>query len=121
MMHIFNTRVLIAVVAAGVVGTLVNTAALALVVSPDRLALALVPGRYVVAIALCLALPFLARKVGGLGFFAIGILWLTVAASVLAKLVFGVGAPWMMVLGFNFVYAVAAIAIYHLIAVKLVK
>lgn len=119
MMDIFTTRALMGVVVAGVVGTLVNTVAVALVVSPDRLALALVPGRYAVAIALCLALPLLARKVGGLGFFAIGILWLTVAASVLAKFVFGVGAPWAMVLGFNFVYAIAALAAYHLVTVKL--
>ena len=121
MMDILTSRSLIAVVVAGIVGTLVNTIAVALVVSPDRLALALVPGRYAVAIALCLALPLLARKVGGLKFFAIGTVWLTVAASVLAKLVFGVGAPWTMVLGFNLVYAIAAMATYHLIAVKLEK
>lgn len=121
MFDIFTARALIAVVAAGVVGTLVNTVAVALVVSPDRLALALVPGRYAVAIAPCLALPLLARKVGGPGFFAIGALWLTVAASVLAKFVFGVGALWGMVLGFNLVYAIAAIAAYHVIAVKLAK
>jgi len=121
MKDIFTTRVLIAVIVAGIVGTLANTFALALVASPDRMALALVPGRYAVAIALCVALPFLVRKIGGIGFFTIGILWLTVAASVLAKLVFGVGAPWIMVLGFNLIYAVAAIAAYQFIAVKLVR
>ncbi len=115
-MDVFTRRTLLAVVAAGVVGTLANTVALALVVSSDRLALALVPGRYAVAIALCLALPLLARTVGGPWFFVIGIVWLTVAASVLAKLVFGVGAAWAMVLGFNLVYAIAAIATYHVIA-----
>lgn len=114
----FATRALIAVVIAGIVGTLVNTIAVALVVSADRLALALVPGRYAVAIALCLVLPLLARKLGGVGFFAIGALWLTAAASVFAKLVFGVGAPWAMVLGFNFVYAIAALLTYHFIAIR---
>ena len=120
-MEIFNTRVLIAVVVAAITGTLFNAAAVAIAVSPDRLALALVPGRYLVAIALCLALPFLSRQFDRPWFFIIGILWLTVAASVVAKLVFGVGAPWPMVLGFNLVYAVAAIAAYHLITTKLVK
>jgi len=121
MMDIFTARDLIAVIVAGIVGTLVNTVTLALVISPDRLALGLVPGRYAVAIVLCLALPLLARKVGGLGFFSIGTLWLTVAASVLAKMVFGVGAPWAMVLGFNLVYAIAAMAAYHVITIKLAK
>ncbi len=102
-MDIFTRRTLLAVIAAGVVGTLANT-------------VALVPGRYAVAIALCLALPLLTRKVGDVWFFVIGILWLTVAASVLANLVFGVGAPWAMVLGFNLVHAIAAIATYRVIA-----
>ncbi len=87
MMEIFNTRVLIAVVVAAITGTLFNAAAVAIAVSPDRLALALVPGRYLVAIALCLALPFLSRQFDRPWFFIIGILWLTVAASVVAKLV----------------------------------
>lgn len=119
MMKVFNTRVLIAVVVAGVTGTLLNAVAVAIAVSPDRLALALVPGRYAVAIALCLALPLLSRQVDRLWFFIIGVLWLTVAPSLAAKLIFGVAAPWLMVLGFNLSYAIAAIVAYHLIAPKL--
>ncbi|MEM7633471.1 MAG: hypothetical protein AAF299_02850 [Pseudomonadota bacterium] len=120
-MEMFSTRVLVAVVVAAVSGTLFNAAAVAIAVSPDRLALALVPGRYIVAIALCLALPFLSRLFDRLWFFISGVLWLTVAASVIAKLIFGVGAPWSMVLGFNLVYAIAAIITYHLITAKSVK
>ena len=115
MMEMFNTRVFVAVIAAGVMGTLFNAAAVAIAVSPDRLALALVPGRYFVAIALCLALPLLSRLFGRLWFFIFGVLWLAVAASVVAKMFFGVGAPWSMVLGLNLVYAIAAIITYHLI------
>lgn len=121
MMEMFSTRVLTAVVVAAIAGTLFNAVAVAIAVSPDRLALALVPGRYIVAIVLCLALPLLSREFDRLWFFVIGIFWLTVAASVVAKLVFGVGAPWSMVLGFNLVYAVAAIIVYHLVTAKPVK
>lgn len=98
-----------------------NAAAVAIAVSLDRLALALVPGRYIVAIALCFALPFLSRQFDRLWFFIIGILWLSVAASIVAKFVFSVTAPWSMVLGFNLVYAIAAIVVYHLLTAKLVK
>jgi hypothetical protein len=41
---------------------------------------------------------------------------LTVIPSLLAKLVFGVGAPWLFVLGVNAVYALAAWATYLAIA-----
>jgi hypothetical protein len=41
---------------------------------------------------------------------------LTVIPSILAKLVFGVGAPWLFVLGVNAIYAVAAWATYLAIA-----
>jgi hypothetical protein len=112
----FNTRAVIAVLLAGVAGTIVNAAAVALVVSADLWTLALVPGRYVVAVALCLALPVLARQVDRLWFIVIGTVWLAVAPTVLAKLLFGVEAPWLTVLGFNVVYAIAAMVVYGLIA-----
>ena len=41
----------------------------------------------------------------GFGFFVIGTSWLTVAASILAKFVFGVDATWSFLLGSNLVYA----------------
>lgn len=104
--------------AAGTVGTVANTAALVAVHGGDRLPLALVPGRYAVAIALCGALPLLHRWLAGAWFWAAGALWLSGAASVLAKLVFGAAAAWPEVVAFNLVYALAALATYWLIAVK---
>ena len=108
--------VLLAIVLAGLVGTLLNAAAVAIFVSPDRLALALLPGRYLVAILLCLPLPLLISRVRGAAFLIFGTLWLTLAASVLAKFLFGVGAPWPMVLGFNLVYAIGAIVTYRIVS-----
>lgn len=109
-------RALTGVVAAGIVGTIANTAALVAVLGAERLSLALVPGRYVVAILLCVALPLLDRWLRGAAFWAAAIVWLTVAPSLLAKLVFGAAADWTAVLGFNLVYALAALATYWLIA-----
>ena len=118
MADMFNIRSLMAVVGAGVIGTLANAVAIAIFVSLDRMALVLVPGRYGVAIALCLMLPILARYLNRAWFFVVGTVWLTVAASVLAKFVFAAAAPWLMVLGLNLVYAIAAIIVYHLISAQ---
>ena len=107
-------RIGVAVLLAGVVGTLVNALAAALVVSPDKIAFALVPGRYLVAIGLCAALPLLAQVAGGWRFALLAVVFLTLGASLLAKLVFGAGAPWALVLTLNAVFAVAAVASYQL-------
>lgn len=111
-----NARDVFAVILAGVAGTLTNTLALAIVLGADRWSLALVAGRYVVAVVLCLALPILARAVRQPWFWIAGLTWLTILASVLAKLVFGVDAAWPTVLGFNFSYALAAMLVYWVIA-----
>lgn len=106
----------LAVVVAGVVGTLVNAAALAVVLDPARLGLALVPGRYLVAIAVCAALPLLHGRLQRPWFWPAAALWLTLAPSLLAKLVFAAQAGWGQVLIFNFVFALAALFTYWLIA-----
>ena len=100
-----------AVVAAGIVGTLVNTIAVILVVgAPFALFFAL--GRYVVAIIVAGALPFVYRSMSGLQAHLVAGAILTIVPSVLAKLVFGVGAPWALVMILNAVYAAAAITTY---------
>lgn len=109
------TRVLIAIIVAGIVGTIANTAALVALLGSDRMSLALVPGRYLVAIALCAALPLMDRWLWGAWFWAAALAWLTVAPSLLAKLAFAAAAGWGAVLAFNLVYAVAALATYLLI------
>lgn len=112
----FTLRTAVAVALAGIVGTLLNAVAVAIVITPERIALALVPGRYVVAILLCLPLPLLLAGLQRPWFVVLGTLWLTVAASGLAKLVFSVAAPWPTVLGFNLIYAIGAVTTYWIIA-----
>lgn len=112
-------RTLIAIIAAGIAGTLLNAVAVAVAVSPAKLSLALVPGRYLVSIALCLVLPILSRFFSGLPFYLAAIVLLTGGASLLAKLVFAAAAPWVLVLSFNCVFAVAAALTYRALTVWL--
>lgn len=109
-------RTALVVVVAGIVGTIVNAAALAIVLDAARLGLALVPGRHLVAIAVCAALPLLRRRLQPPWFWPAAALWLTLAPSLLAKLVFAAQAGWGQVLVFNLVFALAALFTYWLIA-----
>ena len=108
-------RTTLAVAFAGIVGTLANAVARALGGGMDKLSLALVPGRYAVAIAVCAALPLLGRYLDRAGFWLAAVPMLVMIPSLLAKLVFGADAGWASVLFYNAVYAVAAIATYVLI------
>ena len=108
-------RIVLAVVAAGVVGTIANALARALIVGADQFHLLLMPGRYGVAIAVCAALPFLERYLKRGWFWLAAVSVLTIVPSLLAKFVFGAQAGWATVLAYNAVYAVAATATYCVI------
>ena len=105
-------RLILAAVLAGAFGTLVNALVVAAIVSADKLSFALVPGRYGVAIALCLSLPLLCRALPKVWAYPLGAAIMTLGASALAKLGFLAPAPWSAVLGFNLVFALAATATY---------
>ena len=109
-------RQLLAVVVAGIAGTIANALAVAAFVNPKLISLALVPGRYAVAIAVALAIPLSLRLVRGRLAPWAALAVLTVLPSLLAKLVFGAGAPWHLVLSLNAVYGLAALAAYRLLA-----
>ena len=111
-MHSHILRHGAAVVAAGVAGTLANAVAAALIVDGALIRFTLVPGRYAVAILVAAALPIVFRRFDRQFATAIGLVLLTVAPSLLAKLAFGAGAPWPTVLGLNAVYALAAVAVF---------
>lgn len=109
-------RIAGAVIAAGVAGTLLNAVAAALFVDGTRIGLALVPGRYAVAILVALALPPAFRLRDRRMAIAVSLLALTLVPSLIAKLVLGAGAAWTTVIGLNAVYAVTALLAYVLIA-----
>lgn len=105
-------RVIIAVVAAGVVGTVANAIAAGFFIGTDKFGLVLVPGRYLVAILCAAVLPL------SLGILKLpisnvsGIVVLILVPSFLAKFVFGAAASWSVVISLNAVYAIAAWVTY---------
>lgn len=109
-------KIVAAIVLAGIGGTLANSLAVSLGVGADFLSLALSPGRNGVAIAVAASLAFILPQVPGLWGWLFGFVVLTVVPSLLARYVFGVGAPWEALLLYNGVYAAAACLIYGAIA-----
>ncbi|HEX6142801.1 MAG TPA: hypothetical protein VFZ01_08795 [Geminicoccaceae bacterium] len=109
-------RVILAVVVAGIAGTLANSVVVAALTPNEFVPLALSPGRNAVAILVAGLLPLIYARSAGATAAVIAIVALDVIPSVLAKTVFGVGAPWPFVLAVNAVYAVAAWAVYLAIA-----
>ena len=111
------TRKVLAIVAAGISGTLVNSATAAAVLGAEKfLPFALSPGRHGVAVAVATLIPVAFSMLDGAAALALAAGLLTVVPSLLAKLVFGSGAPWLLVLALNLVFAVAAILVYRMIA-----
>ncbi len=111
-----NIRCLLALVVAAIAGTIANALAAAAFVNPDLIRLALVPGRYAVALAVALSIPLSLRLVRGRLAPWVALVLLTAIPSLLAKFVFGAGAPWHLVLSLNAVYGVVALAAYRLVA-----
>jgi hypothetical protein len=114
-----NFAVLIAVVLAGVAGTVVNAIAAAIVISPAAINLALVPGRYVIAILVAGTLPFIFWMTRQPISSVLGLVVLIVVPSILSKTVFSAPRPWSIVLLLNVVYALVALAVYELAASKM--
>ena len=107
-------RLVTAVVVAGVIGTLANSAVVA-ALTPNSF-LALSPGRLSVAVVVAGVLPAAFALMSLLPAVAVSAVLLTAVPSILAKTVFGVGAPWNFVLMVNAVYAIAAILAYAPVA-----
>lgn len=111
-------RLILAVIVAGVVGTIANSVIVAALTPNEFVPLAISPGRNAVAIVVAALLPLIYAWTSGAAAAVIAVVALTVIPSVLAKLVFGIGAPWSFVIGVNAVYAVAAWLVYLAIAPK---
>jgi hypothetical protein len=109
-------RTAVAVVLAGVAGTLANALAAVVFVNPALWPLALAPGRYAIAVLLAAVVPAIYRLVPSAWGAALALGLLTVAPSLLNKLVFGGVAAWPVLLALNFVFALAVLVAYRLVA-----
>ena len=105
---------IVAVIIGGAIGTIANAVAAALIIFPDKLSLALMPGRYAVAIAVTASIPLIFRFTSRLRAGILSLAVLTVVPSLLAKFVFGATATWGLALELNAVFAIAAFAGYQL-------
>ncbi|TMM51247.1 hypothetical protein [Sulfitobacter sabulilitoris] len=111
----FTIRNIVAAVIAGVVGTIANSLVVSGLTGAPLWGLILSFGREAVAIAVALLLIPIFLRMRRWQPWVVGIAVLTVVPSLLAKTVFGVAAPWGVVLGVNAVYAVAATVVFALI------
>jgi len=110
-----SVKILIAVILAGIAGTVANAIAASIAIAPDKINFLYVPNRYLVAIAIAALLPVLYTQIGGMAGWALSFVALTTIPSLVAKLILGAGAPWDLVLALNAIYAITAIAIYRAI------
>ncbi len=111
----FTSKTVIAAVLAGVIGTLANSVAVAALFGAPLLGLIFSFGRLTVAILVALLLIPIFARMEGIAAWITALVTLTVLPTLLAKTVFAAGAPWIMVLMVNAVYAVAAIIVYVLV------
>ena len=86
-------RLVLAVVVAGIVGTIANSVVVAALTPNAFLTLATSPGRNAVAIAVAVLLPVIYAALSGLPAAVLALAATTVVPSILAKLVFGIDAP----------------------------
>ena len=108
----FTPRNIMIVIIAGILGTIANSIIINIMAGAPVMPLILSLGRNAVAIIVALLLiPIFARNANATAW-VIALVALTVIPSLLAKFVFGAGAPWTFVLWVNFVYAFVATLVY---------
>ncbi len=110
-------RYVLAVIAAGLAGLVVNSIAVAAMFDGQSFfGLVAAPGRIVVALAAAAMLPPIHRRLPFVIEDVVAIAALTVVPTVLAKWVFDVGLEWSEALAFNAVYAAGALLAYRFAA-----
>lgn len=105
-------RVIIAVLLAGIAGTIANALGAMAIGGAEKWALMLVPARYAIACLVAVLLPVIFHYMRPILGVVVAAIALTGIPSLNAKLVLGVGAPWFSVLLLNAVYAAVAMLVY---------
>ena len=108
-----SPRNLVAAVLGGIVGTLVNSIAVAAALGVPFLPLLLNPGRHAGAIVFAFLLPPIFAWSSNAPAWLGAVVALTAIPTLLAKAAFGVELSWGAVLVFNLVYAVGAVLVFR--------
>lgn len=112
-----RVRYIIAILAAGVAGFLVNSIAGALMLDGiGFLDLLLNPVRLLVAVLVAAMLPYIHIKLPTFVEDVVSLIALTIVPSCLAKWVFGVPHEWSLVIILHAIYAAVALMVYRLVA-----
>ena len=108
----WTVRKIIIAAVAGIVGCVANSIAITAVVGAPLMPLIFSPGREFFSIVFAMSLIPIFATMHGVAAWVTAFVVLEALSSLSAKLVFGAGAPWGLVLFFNGVYAIAAILVY---------
>ena len=108
----WTTRNIIVAAIAGIAGCIANSIAITAVVGAPLMPLIFSPGREFFSVLFAMSLIPIFAKMGGAVAWITAFVVLEALASLSAKLIFGAGAPWSLVLFFNGVYAIVAILVY---------
>ncbi|NIJ41991.1 type III secretory pathway component EscU [Parvibaculum indicum] len=114
-------RIVIAVLLAGIAGTVANALAAMVIGGVEKWSLMLMPARYAIACLIAVLLPAIFRYTRPTLGVVVAAVVLTGIPSLNAKLVLGVGAPWFNVLLLNAVYAAVAMLVYLAISGDLTR
>ena len=107
-----TTRAIVFAAIGGILGCIANSIAITAVAGAPLLPLIFSAGRMFFSILFAMALIPIFSSLSGAAAWATGFVVLNALASLSAKLVFGAGAPWGLVLFFNGIYAVVAVVVY---------
>ncbi|KAF0676892.1 hypothetical protein [Profundibacterium mesophilum] len=107
-----TTAAIVGVILAGILGTVANSFAISYLFGVEAMPLILDAGRLAVAILVAILLIPIFARMGGFAAWIVALAALTVIPSLLAVYVFAAEAPWSVVLGVNFVYALVATIVF---------
>ncbi len=108
----FTPRTVALAALAGVAGCIANSIAITALAGAPLMPLIFSLGREFFSILFAMALIPIFARMSGAAAWAAGFVALEALASLSAKLIWGVGAPWSFVLMVNGIYALTAVAVY---------
>ena len=111
-----NARNFLGAALGGIAGCVANSIAVAIVLGAPLIGLIFSPGRQFFSILFAMALIPIFAKISGAAAWIIGVVVLVALGAGSVKWGFGSQLGWSYVLPLNGVYAIAAIAVYVLVA-----